>query len=111
MPIPVEVPMLCPTPRAEADLVVTEHGIAECAAARWPSEPVRLSQSPTRPSAPNWNCGGDHNVDQRVGRDRTEQHPQARHVLEGGDHREEVLKRDQHQTKPDSHPAEIARAG
>jgi hypothetical protein len=55
--------------------------------------------------------GGDHNVDQRVGRDRTEQHPQARHVLEGGDHREEVLKRDQHQTKPDPHPAEIARAG
>ncbi len=55
--------------------------------------------------------GRQHNVDQRIGGDRPKQHPQARHVLEGGDHREEVLKRDQHQTKPDSDPAEVARAG
>jgi hypothetical protein len=55
--------------------------------------------------------GREHNVDQRVGGDCTEQHPQARHVFEGGNHREQVLKRDQHQTKPDPHPAEIPRAG
>jgi hypothetical protein len=54
--------------------------------------------------------GSDQDVDQRFGCDRAEQHPQARHVFIGRDHRQEVLKRDQHQTKPDPHPAEVARA-
>ena len=46
-----------------------------------------------------------------IGRDRAEQDPQARHVLVGCDHRKKVLKRDQHQTEPDPHPAQVARAG
>src|ERR1700730_13420331 len=42
------------TPRAEADLMVTEHGIAELRG-RTLAERVRaLAQSPPRPSAPNW---------------------------------------------------------
>jgi hypothetical protein len=32
-------------------------------------------------------------------------------VIAPSSHREEVLKRDQHQTKADSHPAEVARSG
>jgi hypothetical protein len=55
--------------------------------------------------------GREQNVDQRIGRDRTEQHPQARHVLKGDYHRKQVLKRDQHQAKPDTHTAEVAGAG
>jgi hypothetical protein len=55
--------------------------------------------------------GSDQHTDQRLGRDRTEQQAQARHVLIGCDHRQQVLKRDQYQTKPDTHPTEVARAG
>jgi len=55
--------------------------------------------------------GREHNIDQRFSRDRTEEHSQARHVFVGRDHREQVRKRDQHQTQPDPDPAEIARTG
>jgi hypothetical protein len=34
-----------------------------------------------------------------------------KHVLVRSDHRQKVLKRDQHQTEPDPDPAEVARAG
>ena len=45
--------------------------------------------------------GREQDVDQRVGRDHAEQHPQARRVLVGRDHRQQMLKRDQHQAEPD----------
>jgi hypothetical protein len=56
-------------------------------------------------------ASGKQNVDQRLGRDRAEQHSQTRHVLERRDHRQQVLTRDQDQTEPDPDPAEVARAG
>ena len=37
--------------------------------------------------------GREHNIDQRVGRNRTEQHPQTRHVLIRRDHQQQVLQR------------------
>jgi hypothetical protein len=68
------------------------------------------STTATLECAAHVKCGGEQDVDQLVGRDRTQQDPQARYVFKGGNHRKQVLKRNQDETKPDPHPAEVTGA-
>ena len=59
-----------------------------------------------RPGEP----GREQNVDQRVCCDRAQQHAQAWCVLIRRDHRQQMVKSDQHQAESDASPAEIAGA-
>jgi hypothetical protein len=51
---------------------------------------------------------GQQHVDQRLGRHRPEQHPQARCILVWCNQRQQVLQRDQHQTEADAYSTVIA---
>ena len=57
---------------------------------------------------PSYRRGDDYS-DNRLGRDRTHQQPQARHVLVGRQQTEKLLEGEEHQPEPDRHAAEVAR--